>query len=101
MKFSVLSSQFSVFSSELHPLNAAGLVLNGSMLLALVICITLGKRKLKTRKRTQAVTLLQAGDQCWKFSQLLSAPRLPLFPPPISASSSGFTLPPLKEGDHL
>jgi len=79
-------------------INVSMLVLNSSMLLALVICITLGRRKLKARKRTQAVTLLQAGDQCWQFCRLLSASSTCL---PLSTAGNGYHLPPLKEGDRL
>ena len=93
MKFSVLSSQFSVLSAEsLHPVNAAGLVLNGTMLLCLVIVITLGKRKLSARKRRkagQALTLLTDGRECWGFCRRLSAP------------ATGYNLPALTKEDRL
>lgn len=73
-------------------INSALTVLNGTTLLALVICITLGKRKLAARKRRktgQALTLLTDGRACWGFCLRISRP------------ATGFSLPPLKEGDHL
>jgi hypothetical protein len=36
---------------NIDPINAAGLVLNGSMMICLVLVIVLGRRKLKARKR--------------------------------------------------
>lgn len=70
-------------------INSALTVLNGSILLCLVIVITLGKRKLKSRKRKQAVTLLTDGHECWSFCRRLSAP------------ATGYNLPPLTQEDHL
>jgi len=64
MKFSVLSSQFSVFTEAMHPVNVAGLVLNGSMLLCLVIVITLGRRKLRKHRSDSAIMLFSEPRQC-------------------------------------
>ena len=77
---------------NIDPINATALVLNGSMLLALAIVITLGKRKLSARKRRkagQALTLLTDGRECWLFCRRLSAP------------AAGFRLSPLTKEDHL
>lgn len=86
--------------TDLHPLNAVGLMLNGTMLLTLVICISLGRRKLKTRRKSRhAVTLLQAGDQCWLFSQVLDyAAKTGL---PASTAGNGYHLKSLTKEDRL
>lgn len=75
--------------NALDPINAAGLVLNGSMLICLAVVIICGRSKLKARKRTQAVTLLTDGRECWRFCRLLSAP------------ATGFRLPPVTREDRL
>jgi hypothetical protein len=92
MKFSVLSSQFTAFGAEaLHPINAAALVLNGSMLICLALVIIFGRRKLKARKRTQkgVVMLLTTPRQC-----LLGLRR-------IAAAPHGYHLAPLTKEDRL
>ena len=84
--------------TDLHPLNAVGLVLNGSMLLTLVICISLGRCKLSQRRKSRpAVTLLTQPRECLIFFRHLSqSPSLR-----VSASSAAFTLPPLTQEDRL
>jgi hypothetical protein len=75
----------------LHPINAAGLVLNGAMMLCLVIVISVGRRKLKARKRRKsgrALTLLTEPRQCLVFFRRLH-------------SGIPATLPALTKEDHL
>ena len=76
--------------TDLHPINAAGLVLNGTMLLTLVICITLGRRHMRrSRARKGVVMLLTTPRQC-----LLGLRR-------IASSPHGYHLPPLTKEDRL
>jgi hypothetical protein len=72
----------------LHPINAAGLVLNGSMMLCLVIVISVGRRKLKARKSGRALTLLTEPRQCLVFFRRLH-------------SGIPATLPALTKEDHI
>lgn len=75
--------------TDLHPLNAAGLVLNGSMLLALVIVIILGRRSMRrNRSRKGVVILLTEPRQCCAFFARLG-------------SGIPSTLPPLTKEDRL
>lgn len=70
---------------NLDPLNAAALVLNGSMLLCLVIVIALGRRALRrSRARKGAVMLMTDARQCrlgfrriaWRMHHQFTLPPL-------------------------
>lgn len=57
---------------HLHPLNAAGLVINSAMMLTLVIVISLGRRKLRQKRRSRpTLTLLSEPGQCVAYFRRL------------------------------
>lgn len=56
----------------IHPINAAGLVLNGTMMITLVIVISVGRRKLRQKRRSRpTLTLLSEPGQCVAFFRRL------------------------------
>lgn len=76
-------------------INSALTVLNGSMLLALVICITLGRRHLRrSRARKGVVMLLTTPRQCLLGFKQLGNPR-------SKANLERWQLPALTEDDRL
>lgn len=78
--------------NNLDPLNAAGLAINGAMLLCIVVIIVLGKLSARKRRKSgQALTLLKDGRACWAFCLRIRA----------ATPGSTITLPALTHDDHL